>query len=168
MYKNILVAFDGSEGSMEALQHAIGYVRENGGNLTVAHVIKSSRDTRYPPQQNMGVIGGNAFMPVANDARPISQEIDENPLRTQPPNPLEEAERTLSEAKTELAKANIKAETEVLEGDAAKSLCQYAEEHNIDLIVIGSRGLSGIKRLVLGSVSQKVAEHAECTVLVVK
>lgn len=168
MYKNILVAFDGSEGSMEALQHAIGYVKENGGKLTIAHVIKSSRETRYPPQQNMGVIGGNTFMPGMNDARPMSQEIDENPLRTQPLTPVDEAERTLSGAKTELTKSNIKAETEILEGDAAKSLCQYAEGHDIDLIVIGSRGLGGIKKLVLGSVSQKVVEHAECAVLVVK
>jgi nucleotide-binding universal stress UspA family protein len=63
---------------------------------------------------------------------------------------------------------NIEAKTEVLEGEVAENIIRYAEENDTDLVMIGNRGLGGLKKLVLGSVSQKVVQKASCPVLVVK
>ena len=48
------------------------------------------------------------------------------------------------------------------------SLVSYAESHDVDLIVIGSRGLGGFKKLLLGSVASGVSQHSKCPVLIVK
>jgi nucleotide-binding universal stress UspA family protein len=48
------------------------------------------------------------------------------------------------------------------------AVVEYAEEHNIDLIVIGTRGRSGFKRLILGSIATGVITYAHCPVMVIK
>jgi nucleotide-binding universal stress UspA family protein len=55
-----------------------------------------------------------------------------------------------------------------LEGDAATEIVQYARDARIDLVVMGTHGRTGIDRLVLGSVAEKVLRDAPCSVLVVK
>ena len=57
---------------------------------------------------------------------------------------------------------------EVLTGDPAERLLEYARDHGIDLVIVGRRGLGRIKRLLMGSVSFKVSSLAECPVLIVK
>lgn len=57
---------------------------------------------------------------------------------------------------------------EVLTGDPAERLLEYAREHAIDLVIVGRRGLGRIQRLLMGSVSFKVSSLAECPVLIVK
>ena len=59
------------------------------------------------------------------------------------------------------------AERVVLRGDAGVALCELAAERRADVIVLGTRGLGGIKRAVLGSVSDHVARHAPCAVLTI-
>ncbi|HSE22925.1 MAG TPA: universal stress protein [Pyrinomonadaceae bacterium] len=59
-------------------------------------------------------------------------------------------------------------ETAVIFGDPRSVIIDYAEEWSADLVVIGSRGLTGLKRLVLGSVAQSVVSHAPCSVAVVR
>ncbi len=54
------------------------------------------------------------------------------------------------------------------EGDAARKILQYAKQEDVDLIVLGARGHSAIGRILLGSVSDSVATHAECSVLIVR
>ena len=49
-----------------------------------------------------------------------------------------------------------------------KSIVEYAEEHKIDLIVVGTRGMSGIKKMLLGSTASGVVTYAHCPVMVVK
>lgn len=49
-----------------------------------------------------------------------------------------------------------------------KSIVEYAEEHKIDLIVIGTKGLSGIKKMLLGSTASGVVTYAHCPVMVIK
>jgi nucleotide-binding universal stress UspA family protein len=60
------------------------------------------------------------------------------------------------------------AETRVLHGEPGPSLCALAEELDADTIVMGSRGRGGIKRVLLGSVSDYVARHAPCTVVITR
>jgi nucleotide-binding universal stress UspA family protein len=67
-----------------------------------------------------------------------------------------------------LADAGLKAEAIPLEGDAAAEILRFADAHHIDLIVIGTRGRTGLARLILGSVARNVLLHAHCSVLVVR
>jgi nucleotide-binding universal stress UspA family protein len=75
---------------------------------------------------------------------------------------------TAERAVEQLARAGIAAELEVREGDAADQLIRAAATTDADLIVVGSRGLSTLPRLVLGSVARKVLLHAPQSVLVVR
>ena len=62
----------------------------------------------------------------------------------------------------------VKIVNKVILGDAAQVICEYAKENNCDMIIMGSRGNSQLKGLLLGSVSTKVLHYAECPVLIVK
>ncbi len=80
----------------------------------------------------------------------------------------EEAEELLRKFRAEFR--NTKAETHTCKmvGKPATELCKLASEEDIDLIVVGSRGLTGLQELALGSVSHRVAHHAPCPVLIVR
>jgi len=66
------------------------------------------------------------------------------------------------------ADAGIEYDTELVWGRVPEVICRVAQERDCDLIVVGSRGLTGLKRLMLGSISNAVAAKAPCPVLVVK
>ena len=67
-------------------------------------------------------------------------------------------------------KEGVKTTTAVLDNvtSTVYAITNYAEQRRIDLIVVGSRGLGGFKRMLLGSVSSGVLNHASCSVLVVR
>lgn len=79
-----------------------------------------------------------------------------------------EGERILAESKISLAARFAEVETQVRSGRVAEELLQAAAEIQSDLLVLGSRGLSGLSRFFLGSVAERVARHAAVPVLVVK
>lgn len=60
------------------------------------------------------------------------------------------------------------ARTKTINGDPADKILEVAEEDNVDLIVIGNKGMTGAKRFLLGSVPNQVSHHAPCNVLIVK
>jgi nucleotide-binding universal stress UspA family protein len=78
--------------------------------------------------------------------------------------------KVLSEAvnKVQKLKPGLNVSTKLMEGRPADKIIEVAKEGGFDLIVMGSRGLGGIKQLVLGSVSDRVADGAPCPVLIVK
>ncbi len=76
---------------------------------------------------------------------------------------LDDAAETLHQAANESVEIN----TIIKEGDPADQILRYAKDHAIDVIVIGSRGLDGVKGLMLGSVSHKVSQLSDCPVLIV-
>lgn len=83
---------------------------------------------------------------------------------------LREAAEALVERERQRARAEgVAVSTAVLTGrDPAHEIVKYAEKEGADLIVVGSRGLTGIKRVLLGSVAEKVVHLAHCPVLVVR
>jgi nucleotide-binding universal stress UspA family protein len=81
----------------------------------------------------------------------------------------EDSVKSTSELESRLKKTNIPYKIEILEvRSITNSLVSYAESHNVDLIVMGSRGFSGFKKLLLGSVASGVSQHSKCPVLIIK
>lgn len=78
------------------------------------------------------------------------------------------AEMVLSDVETELSDYPNKVETFYTSGNPAQQITKFAEEHDINLIVMGNRGLGAFSRTVLGSVSNKVINSSKVSVLVVK
>lgn len=81
---------------------------------------------------------------------------------------LEERGRELEEARRQLAELGRDADLVAVEGAPADVLVEEAKQRGADMIVVGHRGLSGAERLVMGSVSSKVARTATCSVLIVR
>jgi nucleotide-binding universal stress UspA family protein len=79
-----------------------------------------------------------------------------------------EAQQTLAQFANELRAKKIDVEAVVREGYPASIIVEEAEERRADLIVIGTRGLSGFKHLLLGSIAERVVQKAPCAVLTVK
>ena len=75
---------------------------------------------------------------------------------------------TAPSVKKSAAEAGVEYDTELVWGRVPEVICRIAQERACDLIVVGSRGLTGFKRLMLGSISNAVAAKAPCPVLVVK
>lgn len=80
----------------------------------------------------------------------------------------EVAEAVLARAASELEAEDIEVETHAREGDPADVIIRLAEELGAELIIVGSRGLSGLERFLLGSVSSKLAQHAPTSIMVVR
>ncbi|WP_438445842.1 universal stress protein [Gorillibacterium sp. sgz5001074] len=141
MFKKLLVAFDGSNHSQKALRQAMQMAEDNGAALHILHVF-----------QLPALIVGESFI-----SAPPQLEADT----------YRKAEQVLEQAQT-LA-ASLPNVTGLLKyGRPAEVTLEYAEAIQADLIIVGSRGLSGIRELVLGSVSHNIVQHAKVPVLVVK
>lgn len=141
-FQHVLVAYDGSPQSKEALDRAADIVRTTSdARLTVVHAFQ------YP-----NFVVGEAMV-----VAPVLTELDE----------MSESEQILDEAKTRLS-GLPNATYRLLQGDPASSILECAAETGADLIVIGSRGLGTIREWVLGSVSHYVVQHARIPVLVMK
>jgi len=139
----ILLCTDGSKYSQKALEEVSVIVKGcNVNEVAIIHVHE-----RYNPLPT-----------IPNESiRWIMQEHKK------------EGEKILSEALKLLKRENIKARTILKEGHPADTIVRLAREEGFDMIVIGSRGLGGLKKLFLGSVSNAVIQEAvNCSVLVVK
>ncbi|MCA1030819.1 universal stress protein [Bacillus timonensis] len=165
--KRILIAYDGSNDSQQALQQAISLAKKFKSELTLTYVREGKilpstsleRGTIPPTQTSHTAVDSHIYPPpiqLINHDTGMKDEVED------------ETERILNDAKEQLTLENIHSETIALTGDPATSICQFAKESNTDVIVIGNRGLSGIKKLVKGSVSEKVSNQAPCSVLIVK
>ncbi|MFD1019576.1 universal stress protein [Thalassobacillus hwangdonensis] len=100
---------------------------------------------------------------------PLTQPIISRDLRKEM---MEEFNLEMEKIKQELGEVNGRILTDVMisetEDNPGQAICAYAERENIDLILIGNRGLGNVKRFFLGSVSNNVVQHSPCPVLVMK
>jgi nucleotide-binding universal stress UspA family protein len=142
----ILLATDGSEEAQLALQTAVDLASSTGSELHVATV-------------------GREYHPAYYEI-PEPEEIREKALRT-----LErEAQRILDEQVRKIEEAGGTV-TEVhprMGGRRDQEIVRLGEEIGAGLIVMGSRGLGGLRRALMGSVSDSIVRHAHCPVLVVR
>ena len=80
----------------------------------------------------------------------------------------EEVRKEADSEVAKLAQAGHRSEPVILEGDPAGEICRYATEHEVGTLVLGTRGHTGLARMVLGSVARNVLLHAHCSVLIVR
>jgi nucleotide-binding universal stress UspA family protein len=140
----IVVGVDGSEGSLEALRWAADEARLRGAKLVAVHAWSAP----YAPA--MPGIGEPAALPV--DRTVVQQAADEA------------LEASLREAG--VPREGIELERAVVEDSPAYALLDQAKD--ADLLVVGSRGHGRIAGALLGSISQQVAQHAPCPVVIVR
>ncbi|MDR5657600.1 universal stress protein [Halodesulfurarchaeum sp. HSR-GB] len=138
--RKILVPVDGSEHADAALAYAIE--RFSDAEITALHVVDL-------PQ--------GYFAATAGDP----EEIPSVEHRK------EEAKELLEAVEAEAEQFGGHVDTDIATGDPADEILEYASAHDFDEIVIGSRGISGVGRIVFGSVAEKVVRRAEIPVVVV-
>lgn len=139
MFKNILVAVDGSEHALEAARLAGEFARHMQAELRLV--------TAYDP------------VPTYLGEPNLQRALDER---------FTQASQVLQEAIQQIGETPFELKTEILEGPAAEAILAVAEARGNDLIIMGTRGLGRLKGLLLGSQSQKVVAHASCPVLLVR
>jgi len=153
MYKKILVAFDGSEASKHALDHAVNFADSFGAELLILSVV---------PRVMMPVFPDEGF-----GAAPITAAQDMGEYQDKM---KEIYNKSLDEAKNDINDhfPDMKIEIKLQEGRPSSTIVNAAEEFDVDLIVIGSRGIGGITGWILGSTSRNVVESCTKPILVVK
>lgn len=148
LINKILVAIDGSETAYLALDFGLDLAKKYSSEVLIVTVFDAiSRSL---------VSRGMLFTPTST-----TKYLEE----------LEEFhEKLLDKAlkKSKQSAPKVKLSKKLLTGRAADQIVKAANEDAVDLIVIGSRGLGGIKEFFLGSVSDRVADEAKCPVLIVK
>ena len=148
--KRILVAIDGSKPSLDASEQAISLAAKYEAELIAVHVV--SPDVRHGFLEDVITPG-------------LPASLKEVVVLT-----MEKGQKYLDDVKQNASENKVEVRTEVLIGASSvvKEIVEYAEEHQIDLIVIGTRGISGIKKMLLGSTASGVLSYAHCPVLIVK
>lgn len=143
-FSKILIAADGSEASMDAADYAILTARKYNSELIALHVILSDVTL-------FGSVPPNHINEIKQEAQMYLDKIKEKSY-----------EDGNNNKKVQL-RTELITSTSAIDGIVA-----FAEKENIDLIVIGTRGRSGFKKLLLGSIASGVVTYAHCPVMVVK
>lgn len=143
-FSKILVAVDGSSQSSKAVDNAISLAKSQNAHLLGISVYTVSY---FGPH----AITDKMFMDSLNRQIKVHKEY-------------------LSQAKTKAERKKVKLETHLIEGESNTGLeiIDFAKKHKIDLIVMGSRGLTKFKKLLIGSVASTVVSHAPCPVMIIR
>jgi len=139
-FERILVATDGSKGAMRACEVAALIAKTGQSSVVLLHVLPTISALDAPPS-------GAYYSQLERKANEM-----------------------LDEAASRFETQGVKVEKDILQGRASivQSIVEFAESADISLIVMGTRGLGGFKKLTLGSVSSGVVSHAHCSVLVAR
>jgi nucleotide-binding universal stress UspA family protein len=141
----ILLATDGSKEARLAAQAAAELSRDTGSEVHIAYVLPSPRELRGYHLYSREVMG-SVLEQAEGEARSLLEE----------------------QAKQIGASGGKLAETHLERGEPDKEIVRLSEELGVGTIVIGSRGLGGLRRALMGSVSESVVRHAHCPVLIVR
>lgn len=149
MIKSVLVGVDGSVNSYKALDFALEFAERFGASLTIINVSESLAMTAVP-QEATGYQNGSTAV-FAKDLRAIQNEI---------------IAKSVQRAKA--TRPNVTVSYLQKEGDAAFEIINVAREEGFDVVVVGHRGAGGMRERLLGTISEKVAHQAPCTVVIAK
>ncbi|MDZ4724598.1 MAG: universal stress protein [Leptospira sp.] len=140
LIRKVLVPVDGSEGSKRALEMALAIATASKAECIVLEVI-----------EDFGPLPGyyDAAPPGKDRVKWISEQ------RFEKVHPI-------------LDQTSVKWTRKIVEGYPAEEICKMADTEKVDMIVVGSRGLGAFGRFMVGSVSDRVVHHANCSVTVVR
>jgi len=138
VYRRILVGYDGSAAGRKAFEAALELAAKDGAELHVLSVARPSE--------------------VGDDVE--TEAVIENSRQYH--------RRLLAELKSSAAAKSVRTHYEVAVGHPAEQIIYHADQHGVDLIVVGDRGRSKFAKLLLGSISKNVVQYAGRPVLVVR
>ena len=141
----ILLATDGSEGARLAAQAAAELSKDTGSEVHIAYVLPSPTELRGHHLYSQEVMQ-SALEQAEGEARSLLEE----------------------QAKEIGASGGQVGETHLRTGEPYKEIVRLSEELDVGTIVVGSRGLSAMRRALMGGVSESVVRHAHCPVFVVR
>ena len=146
VFSKILVAVDGSESSINATDYAMEMAKKDGAQLIALTVNRI-------PLSSYGLT-----TPQGELKQPKEREE------------LLESKQWFDKLKQNANQNNIQLKTEIISSQMSVegTIVEYAESEGIDLIIIGTKGSSGLKKMLLGSVASGVVSYATCPVMVVK
>jgi len=144
MFSKILVAVDGSSFAERALKCAVDMSKKYNSELIIVHVVLRRFYAVTPSEA--GVLATTVFV----------KEMEA------------EGREIMNKAEAYAKAEGVRYECKLLQGVPADEIVKTAQNENVDLIVVGSRGLTEVRAFLLGSVSDKVSHHAKCPTLIVK
>jgi nucleotide-binding universal stress UspA family protein len=137
--KSVLIATDFSAVSDKPLRHALAIARHYGAKFYLAHVVSSIGFTIAGPDAS-----NEACQAASRDAHQLEDELVESG-----------------------ALAGLQHEVIVRQGEVWEELDKVIREEKVDLVIIGTHGRAGMRKLILGSVAEQIFRHADCMVLTV-
>ena len=160
-YSKVLVGTDGSPTAMRAVDMASELAARLGAKATIVCVYEP------PSEQELEQYRSDPDDPVAQwnvgkDVRDVPSEFKWRIAGTA------QAEDILDRAAEHAAKAGLEAEVRAIEGSPAEELIGLAEREDFDMIAVGSVGMSGAKRFMLGNVPHRISHHAHTDVLILR
>ena len=151
MFSKILVGIDGSEYSRNAVNYALDLAVKDGSELFLLAIVPSK--VHHGDSSGVfGMVSPSYFDEYKKEAEKWFEEIINH----------------INKETTIDAGTRVKSEVITTPFSTPASILNYAEERDVDLIVIGTRGNSGLKKMLLGSVASDVVTYSYCPVLVVK
>lgn len=156
--RTIGVALDNSNTSKAALKWAIDNLVDRGDRVVIIHVLHKDKDKSVPAQKKLWEDTGSPLIPLS--------EYRELSLSKQYGLTLDA--EVVDMLDTVALEKEATVVTKVYWGDPREKICNATEELKVDCLVMGSRGLGLLKRVLLGSVSNYVVSNASCPVTVVK
>jgi nucleotide-binding universal stress UspA family protein len=141
MYKAIVVGTDGSDRAAVAVNEAFALAKMTGAKVHAVHAVHAAATT--------------GFSDVPGAAQATSAGLRDH------------ADHVGTQLLAEAGRQGVSVEVHNPEGDPADALIRIAEDVDADLVVVGNRGMAGLKRFVLGSVPNKVSHQCPCNLLIV-
>ncbi len=154
MINKILVAVDRSDNNKAVFDSAVSLAQTTGATLMLIHIL-TENDAGYP------VLPTYAYYPI----------LDERDYATYQEKLTEYKQwgiDFLQDLTNQATEAGVKTEYTQLVGHPGRMICELASTWSADVILVGSRGLKGLKEMFLGSVSNYVTHHAPCSVLIIR
>jgi nucleotide-binding universal stress UspA family protein len=184
MFSKILVAFDGSKPSLDAVESAMEIGNKYNSTLIILHVLDGYK---YPYLLSSFVLAPTygsdklekerqKFEELMNSLRGKYSAGKKNKMLVQENDKvISEGVSTTTDTSTADSTNAIDStgsdfETAIIEAEtsAASTIVDYAESKNVDLLVIGSKGRTGLKKMLVGSTASEVVKYSHCPVLVVR
>lgn len=141
LYRNIVIATDGSENSRKAISYGIEIAKISGATVYAVHVV----DT----------------LSVVSDIWTAGKDLIHDMM-------IRDGKKILSETRKIIEDSGVEVKDVLLNGHPGEEIIRFAEDNNIDLIVMGTLGATGLEKFLMGSVAEKVLRHSKVPVMVVR